>query len=95
MYKRQVLERGLAKHPDWVRSVPDLEAVYADKEVFTRIHADMKREVDRGTARQGYRFLLAYVEFSTGNAAEARSHLEPLADTNEAAKAMLEALGPE
>jgi len=90
-----VLERGLAKHPDWVRSVPDLEAVYADKEVFTRIHADMKREVDRGTARQGYRFLLAYVEFSTGNAAEARSHLEPLADTNEAAKAMLEALGPE
>jgi len=88
-----VLERGLARHPEWVASVPDLEAVYPKKDVFTRIRRDLKREVDRESTQPGYRFLLAYVEFAVGNADEARAHLTRTAEPSEAQKAMLKALG--
>jgi hypothetical protein len=89
-----VLQRGLKEHPEWLRNAPDLEAVYDDKDVFTRIYRDLKREVERGTAQPGYRFLLAYAEFSTGNANEARSHLPEPGEAEGPEKAMLEALGP-
>ncbi|MFO8012956.1 MAG: hypothetical protein R6X20_06565 [Phycisphaerae bacterium] len=89
-----VLKRGLASHPEWATKIPDLEAVYPDKDVFGRIHRELKREVDRGSAQAGYRFLLAYAEFSRDNAAEARSHLPEAANATEAEKALLEAMGP-
>ena len=90
-----VLKRGLSKHPDWVRHMPDLEAVYPDKDVYARIHRDLKQEVDRGSAQPGYRFLLAYAEMAVGNAEEARSHLPSASDATGAEKAMLDALGAE
>jgi hypothetical protein len=89
-----VLKRGLEEHPDWIRNIPDLEAVYADKDVFSRIRRDLKREVDRGVPQPGYRFLLAYAEFSVGNATEAQAHLPQPGEAAGVEKAMLEALGP-
>lgn len=90
-----VLKRGLTEHPEWAKHAPDLEAVYPKDDVFSRIRRDLKREVDRGTVRAGYRFLLAYVEFATGNADEARPYLTQAAEASGAEKAMLEAIGPE
>ena len=90
-----VLKRGLTEHPEWVKHVPDLEAVYPKDDVFSRIRRDLRREVDRGTLQAGYRFLLAYVEFASGNADEARPYLTQAAEASGAEKAMLEAIGPE
>jgi hypothetical protein len=90
-----VLERGLASHPEWVSNAPDLEAVYPDQDVYTRIRRNLEREINRGSTRGGYRLLMAYVELAVGNPEAARSHLEQLAEPGKAAKAMLEALGPE
>ncbi len=88
-----VVKRGLSDHPDWVRHVPDLAAVYPEKDVYTRIRRDLRRSVDRGSAQPGYRFLLAYVEMAVGNAEAARSHLPAPGDASGAEKAMLDALG--
>jgi len=88
-----ILERGLTRHPEWVQHAPDLEAVYPEKDVFTRIRRDLKREVGGENTRPAYRFLLAYVEFAVGNADAARAHLTRMAEPSEAQKAMLQALG--
>jgi len=69
--------------------------VYSKDDVFGRIRRDLKREVDRGSTYAGYRFLLAYAEFATGNADEARPYLTQAAEASGAEKAMLEAIGPE
>ncbi|MBE3068847.1 MAG: hypothetical protein IMZ66_01285 [Planctomycetes bacterium] len=77
-----VLERELNRHPDWVKAVPDLKAVYDKPEVCDRILTDIKRELFTKPNNQGFNFLAGYVLLARGEGKAAKPFFEKAADAD-------------
>ena len=77
-----VLERELNRHPDWVKAVPDLKAVYDKPEVCNRILTDIRRELSTKPNHQGFNYLAGYVLFARGEGKAAKPFFEKAADAD-------------
>jgi len=71
-----VLQRELPKHPAWLKPLPDPKAAYAKAEVFDRILADLKGELETAPDHPAFNFLLGYLHLATGDAVAAKPYLE-------------------
>ncbi len=74
-----VLDRELARRPQWVKVAPNLKGVYSKPGVYDRIVADMESELKTRPDDAGHNFLIGYVYYTAGEKTKARLHLEKAA----------------
>ena len=74
-----ILERELARHPQWVSVAPSLKGVYAKDGVYDRLVAELQGELKTRPDDAGHNFLIGYVYYTAGEKRKARLHLEKVA----------------
>ncbi len=93
-----VLERELARHPQWATAAPNLKGVYpkADVDVYDRIVAELERELADRPDDVRSNLLMGYLYYAAGEYRKAKPYLEKAArapdDKPGAAKAMIAAI---
>ncbi len=93
-----VLERELARHPQWATAAPNLRGVYpkAEVNVYDRIVAELERELADRPDDVRSNLLMGYLYYATGQYRKAKPYLEKAArapdDKPGAAKAMIAAI---
>jgi hypothetical protein len=91
------LERLLERHPDWAARPPDLKAAFKEPKTYDEVVAELADRLQyRETSRQ-LNFLLGYVLYAGGRAADGRPYLERAAGSlkhlQTPEKVLLEAMG--
>jgi len=75
-----VLDRALRLHPNWVRDIPNIAAVYAKPDVLARITSDLAADLARRPSNVEANLLLGYIDYASGRTAQAKSYLKHVAD---------------
>jgi len=74
-----VLQRELARHPDWTKLTPDIRLFYSSPEVHSRVVSNLQAELQQKPDDMTYNLLMGYVYFAGGAREDAVAYLEKAA----------------